>query len=168
MTFTCCTNKINTQEKFVKKNRHTNFSIFKDWEIEPRDKSQLNAFLMKYITPFISETSNDKISLIVYAQINSSDSNIYNTSITDINKYRFCKKHSISFEDFNEYIDSVFTQFKKLNINSISGGKGVYMINIDENKKLLKYDKAQSDSVLIRLDTLGYEKITPEWYYKFQ
>jgi len=168
ITFTCCTNKISTQEKFVKKNRYTNFSIFKNWEIEPRDRSQSTAFLMKYITPFSSDTNNDKISLLVYAQIYSSDSNIYNTSITDINKYRFCKKHCISFEDFNKYIDSVFSQFMKLNINSISGGKGVYIINIDENKKLLKYDTAQSDSVLIRLNTLGYEKIMPEWYYKIQ
>ena len=166
MTFTCCTNKKSIQEKFVERNRHTNFSIFKDWEIQPRDENQSTAFLMKYITPFISDTCNDKISLIVYAQINSSDSNIYKISITDINKYRFCKKNSIIFDNLNEYIDSVFTQFKELNINSINGGKGVYIINVDETTNLLKYDKPQADSVLIRLNTLGYKNITPEWFYK--
>lgn len=168
MTFTSCTNKTSTQEKFVKKNMHTDFSIFKNWEIEPRDRSKSTAFLMKYITSIDSDTIDDKISLVVYAQIYNTDSPIYNTSITDINKYRFCESQSIIYEDFNEYIDSVFSQFMKLNINSISGRNGIYMINIDENVKLLKYDAVQSDSVLLRLHTLGYEKITPEWYYRIQ
>jgi hypothetical protein len=82
MTFTCCTSNMSIQKKFVERNGHINFAVFKGWDIEPRDENRSTAFFMKYVVPFISDTSNDKISLIVYAQIYSSDSTIYNISIS--------------------------------------------------------------------------------------
>ena len=166
ITIACCTNKISKQEKFVENNKLANFSLFKDWEIEPRDENHPSAFLMKYVTPYIADTINDKISLIVYAQILSPDSNMYNISITDVNKYRFCEKNSINLSRFDEYIDSVFTRFKELNINSINGKGGVYIITIDGDVKILKYDTLQTDSIIMRLDTLGYKKIDTDWFYK--
>lgn len=166
MTFSRCLNKTSMQERFVEKYEYSDFSIFEDWQIEPREGDRSTDFLMRYISPVISDTVNDAISILVYAQIFSSDSNVYNITVNDFDKYRFCNKNDVSLNNFNEYIDSVFVQFKKLNINSIWGGKGGYEINLHKNKKLLKYDETPSDSVLIRLDSLGYEKITPKWFYK--
>jgi hypothetical protein len=168
ITIACCTNEISKQEKFVENNQHTNFSIFRDWEIEPRDENHSSGFLMKYVIPYVADTINDKISLIVYAQILSADSNRYNISITNMNKHRFCEKKCINLSRFDEYIDSVFTRFKELNISSINGKGGVYIINISSDVKILKYDTLQSDSIIMRLESLGYKRIDTDWFYKSQ
>ena len=166
MTFSCCLNKTSMQERFVEKYEHSDFSIFEDWQIEPREGDRSTDFLMRYVFPVISDTVNDAISMLVYAQIFSSDSNVYSITVNDFDKYRFCNKNDISLNNFNGYIDSVFVKFKKLNINSISAKKGVYKFRLKKDKLLLKYDESLSDVFLLRLDSLGYEKIASKWFYK--
>jgi len=158
-----CNNRICQQSKLIEKSKNTNFKIFEFWDIEPRDEMSSSAYLMKYVAPY----SNEQISMVVYAVNHSPDSNEYKLSIKEVNRTRFCYKNGILDNQIDNYIDSVFTSFIKLNVSSLQCKQGVCLIKLG-NCTLLNYELEPTESVIAKLDTLGYYKISPGWYGKIK
>lgn len=161
-----CNNRICPQSKLIEKSKKTNFKIFEFWDIEPRDEMSSSAYLMKYVAPY-SIDSNEQISLVVYAVNHSPDSNEYKFSITEVDRTRFCYKNGILDSQIDNYIDIVFTSFIKLNISSLQRKQGVCLIKLG-NCTLLNYELEPAESVIAKLDTLGYYKISSGWYGKIK